>query len=63
MVALTRLRLPTRPHHPPPPPASLPSTRPLPIDSIRDTTGAEKTIRKTSSIQVASRISYEMIAI
>ena len=46
--ALPRLRLPT---HPPP------------IDSISDTTGAEKTIWKTSSSQVASRISYEMIAI
>ena len=34
-----------------------------PIDSIRDITGAEKIISKTSSSQVASRISYEMIAI
>ena len=45
---------PHRPNHPPHPP---------PIDSIRDITGAEKTIWKTSSIQVANRISYEMIAI
>ena len=37
--------------------------RPPPIDSIRDITGAEKIISKTSSSQVASRISYEMIAI
>ena len=36
---------------------------PPPIDSIRDIAGVEKTIRKTSSIQVASRINYEMIAI
>ena len=46
--------------HPPPPPPS----RPPPIDSIRDITGTEKkTIQKTSSIQVARRNSYEMIAI
>ena len=31
--------------------------------SIRDITGAEKNHLKTSSSQVASRISYEMIAI
>ena len=43
--------------HPPPPPP-----RPPPIDSIRDITGTEKTIQKTSSIQVACRNSYEMIA-
>ena len=48
MVALARLRLPTHP---------------TPIDSIRDITGAEKTILKTNSILVVSRISYEMIAI
>ena len=51
MVALPCLRLTTHPPTPPPPP----------IDSIRDITGAEKTIWKTSSIQVASRISYERI--
>ena len=55
MVALARLRLPTLPR--------LPPTRPPPIDSIRDITGTEKTIQKTSSIQVACRNSYEMIAI
>ena len=43
------------------PPAPTPT--PPPIDSIRDITGAEKIISKTSSSQVASRISYEMIAI
>ena len=55
-------RIPTRQwpsaSHPPPPP-----TRPPPIDSIRDITGIEKTIQKTSSIQVACGNSYEMIAI
>ena len=54
MGALPRLRLPTRPHHPP---------RPPPIESIRDITGFEKTVSKTSRIQIASRVSYEMIAI
>ena len=53
MGALTCLRIPTCPHHPP---------HPLP-DSIRDITGTEKTIKKTSSIQVACRNSYEMMAI
>ena len=33
-----------------------PPTRTSPIDSIHDITGAEKTVRKTISIQVASRI-------
>ena len=56
MVALARLRLPTFPRLPPTP-------LPPPIDSIRDITGTEKTIQKTSSIQVACRNSYEMIAI
>ena len=37
MVALARLRLPTRPRLPHPPPA-----RPPPIDSIRDITGVGK---------------------
>ena len=59
MGSLTCLRLPTRPHRPPHPPP----TRPPPIHSIRDITGTEKTIQKTSSIQVACRNSYEMIAI
>ena len=51
MGALPRLRLPTRPHHSPP------------IESIRDITGAEKNYQKTSSIQVACRNSYKMLAI
>ena len=51
MAALTRLQLPTRPRLPPPP-----------IDSIRDITGAVKIYLKTSSIQVACRNSYKMIA-
>ena len=59
MGALPRLRLPTRPHRPPhPPPTRLP-----PIESIRDITGAEKNHQKTSSIQVACRNSYKMLAI
>ena len=56
MGALTHLRLPSSPHRPPHP-------LPPPIDSIRDITGTEKTIQKTSSIQVACGNSYEMIAI
>ena len=37
---------------------------PPPIESIRDITGTEKkTASKTSSFKIASRISYEMIAI
>ena len=59
MGALPRLRLPIRPHHPPYPPP----TRPPPIESIRDVTGAEKNHQKTSSIQVACRNSYKMLAI
>ena len=51
MDALTCLRLPT-PSHPP-----------IPIESIRDITGAEKNYQKTSSIQVACRNSYKMLAI
>ena len=39
------------------------ASHPPPIDSIRDITGTEKTIQKTSSIQVACRNSYEMMAI
>ena len=64
MGALPRLQLPT---HPPPPPTQPPPTRPThppptcppPLESIRDITGAEK----TSSIQVACRNSYKMLAI
>ena len=64
MGALPRLRFPTRPHDPPHPlPPHTPPTHPPPIESIRDVTGAEKTIKKTSSIQVACRNSYEMLAI
>ena len=58
MVALTHLQLPNRPRLPTPP-----SRRPSLIDSIRDITGTEKAIWKTSSIQVAYRISYKLIAI
>ena len=49
MGALPRLWLLT---HPPPP-----------IESIRDITGVEKNHQKTSSIQVACRNSYKMLAI
>ena len=59
MLALPRLQLPTHP----PQPSHHPPTHPPPIDSIHDITGAEKAIRKNSRIQVASRISYETIAI
>ena len=51
MGALPRLQLPTHPTHPPP------------IESIHDITGAEKNHQKTSSIQVACRNSYKMLAI
>ena len=54
MGALPRLLLPTRPHHPP----QFPPTRPPPIESIRDITGAEKNHLKTTSIQVACRNTY-----
>ena len=40
-----------------------PSSCQPPIDSIRDITKTEKIISKTRSIHVASKISYEMIAI
>ena len=65
MVALAHLWLPTRPHLPPAAPTSLhpPPVHPPPIDSIRDITGSEKIIQKTSSIQVAGRNSYKIIAI
>ena len=53
---------PTAPQLPPTP--TPPSFRPpTPIDSISDIKVAEKTIKKTSSIQVACRNSYKMIAI
>ena len=57
MFALPRLRLPTRPHHPPHPPL----TRPPPIDSIRVITEGKKNNLKTRGIQIASRISYEIL--
>ena len=38
-------------------------TRPPPIESIRDITGAEKKPSKTSSIQVACWNNYKMLAI
>ena len=47
--ALSHVQLPTLSHLPPPPLA-----HPLPIDSIRVITGAEKTISKPSSIQIHS---------
>ena len=47
----------------PPAPTTHPTPLPPPIVSIRDITGAEKNNLKNSSIQVASGISYEMIAI
>ena len=53
---------PSAPHLPPPPTPPSP-TRPPPIESIRDITGAEKNHQKTSSIQVACRNSYKMLAI
>ena len=59
MGALFRLRLPTRPHRPPHPSP----TCPPPIELINDITGAEKNYQKTSSIQVACRNSYKMLAI
>ena len=40
MGALPHLRLPTHPHRPPQPPAAHP-----PLDSIRDITGTEKTLK------------------
>ena len=59
MGALPRLRLPTHPHHPPHPPP----THPPPIESIRDISGTEKNCLKNQQLLIASRISYEMIAI
>ena len=53
---------PTAPH-PPPPPTPPPSHLPTPIDSIRVITEVEKTTPKTRGIQIASRISYEILAI
>ena len=58
MFALPHLRLHTRPHHPPPP------TRPPPIDSIHVITEVEKNhLKNQGHIQIASRISYEILAI
>ena len=59
MFASPRLQLPTRPHHPPHPPP----TCPPPIDSIRVITEVEKNHLKNQGIQIASRISYEILAI
>ena len=52
MGALPCFQLPNRPPHPPP-------TCPPPTESICDITGAEK----TSSIQVACRNGYKILAI
>ena len=49
-----------------PPSAShplLPPSHPPPIDSVHNITGSDKTYSKTSSIQIADRNSYKMIAI
>ena len=64
MVALARLWLPTCPRlpHAPLPPAHPPPACLPPIDSIRDITGSEKIIQKTSSIQIADRNSYKKVA-
>ena len=59
MFALPHLRLPARPHYPLHPPP----TRPPPIDSIRVITAVEKNHLKTRGIQIACRISYEILAI
>ena len=53
---------PTAPH-PSPPPTTPPLTCPPPIDSIRIITDVEKTILKTWGVQIACRISYEILAI
>ena len=53
---------PTAPHLPPPP-TPPPPTRPPPIDSIRINTEVEKTSSKTRGMQIASRISYEILPI
>ena len=54
--------LPMAPH-PPLPPTSPPSPTPPPIDSIRDITAIKKTTSNTRSVQIARRISYEILAI
>ena len=48
---------PTAPHRPP----HLPAIRSPPIDSIRDITAVEKTTSKTRGVQIAYRISYEIL--
>ena len=50
---ITRLRLPTRPHHPLPPPARPPlppPTRPPPINSIRDITAVGKKLSQNPAV-------------
>ena len=47
MGALTCLWLPIRPYLPPQPPPASPNA----IDSIRDITGAEKTIQKAAAFK------------
>ena len=47
--------LPTAPH-------SLPPSTPPPIDSISDITAVGKATSKTRGIQIACRISYEILA-
>ena len=50
--------------HPPPPPPHPPPTHPPPIDSIRVITDVEKNyLEKTWGVQIACRISYEVLAI
>ena len=53
---------PTAPQ-PPPSTTPLPPARLTPKDSIRDKTAIEKTTSKTRSVQIACRISYEILAI
>ena len=62
MGALHHLRLPTHPNLSPTHPNPSP-TYPTSIESIRDITGAEKTIKKPARIQVACINSYKMLAI
>ena len=44
----------------PPAPTPPPPTHPPPIESIRDITGTEKTVWKTSRIQIASRVTVPL---
>ena len=62
MFALPRLRLPTRPHRPPHPPPTGPPAHPLWTQSML-LQKLKKTTSKTRGIQIASRISYETLAI